>query len=50
VGRDGQAGLSLGGANEAEDFLMAVEWFAGPVFGNLRKEAMLDGIPFRGAG
>ena len=45
-----QAGLSSGGADEVEDLLMAVEWFASPVFGDLGKETMLDGIPFRSPG
>jgi len=45
VGGDRQAGLSFGGANEAEDFLVAVERLAGPVFGDLREQTMLDGIP-----
>lgn len=46
VGGDGQTGLSSGGANEAEDLLVAVKWFPGPVLGDLREETMLDGVPF----
>ena len=33
------------GPNEAEDLLVAVERLAGPVFGDLGEEAMLDGVP-----
>ncbi|HEY6373206.1 MAG TPA: hypothetical protein VIX37_21705, partial [Candidatus Sulfotelmatobacter sp.] len=46
VSVDGQAGSSCGGANEAEDLRIAVERFASPVLGDLREEAMLDGVPF----
>ena len=45
VSGDGQAGLGCGRANEIEDLLVAVQGFTGPVFGDLREEAMLDGIP-----
>jgi hypothetical protein len=45
VSVDGQAGSNCGGANEAEDLLIAVERFASPVLGDLREEAMLDGVP-----
>ena len=50
VSCDRQAGLSSGGANEAKNLLVAVEWFASPVLGDLREETMLDGVPFRSAG
>ena len=50
VSGDGQAGLSSGGTNEVEHLLIAVEGFAGPVLGDLRKETMLDGIPFGSPG
>lgn len=46
VGGDRQTGLRAGGANEAEDLLVAIERFTGPVFGDLREETMLDGVPF----
>ena len=46
VGGDGQTSLSAGGANEAEDLLVAIEWFTGPVLGDLREETMFDGVPF----
>ena len=49
VSGDRQTGLGSGGANEAEDLLVAVERFAGPVFGDLGEEAMLDGVPFGSA-
>ena len=45
-----QAGFGFGGANEAEDLLVAVEGFACPVLRNLREQAVLDGVPFRSAG
>jgi hypothetical protein len=44
-----QAGLSSGGADEVQDLLMAVEWFASPVFGDLGKETVLNGIPLGSA-
>lgn len=50
VGGDSQAGLSLGRAHEVENLLVAVEGFARPVFRDLGEEAVLNGIPFRGAG
>lgn len=50
VSVDRQAGSSSGGANEAEDLVIAVERFAGPVLGDLREEPMLDGVPFRSSG
>jgi hypothetical protein len=49
VSGNGQAGSGFGGANEAEDLLVAVERLAGPVFGDLREEAVLDGVPFGSA-
>ena len=42
---DRQPGLGSGGADEAEDLLVAVERLTRPVFGDLREEAMLDGVP-----
>ena len=44
VSGDRQTGLSFGGTNEAEDLLVAIERFAGPVLGDLREETMLDGV------
>ncbi len=49
VGGDRQTGLSSSGANKAEDLLIAVERFTGPVLGDLREETMLDGVPFGSA-
>ena len=49
VSGDRQAGLSSGEAYKVQDLLIAVEWFAGPVLGDLGKEAVLDGIPLGGA-
>lgn len=45
VGGDRQARLGSGGADEAEDLLVAVERLPRPVFGDLREETMLDGVP-----
>jgi hypothetical protein len=45
-----QAGLGTGSANESEHRFVAVEWLGGPVFGDLRKQPVLDGIPFGGTG
>ena len=42
--------MSFGGADKAEDFLIAIERLAGPVLGNFREEAVLDGIPFGSTG
>src|SRR5215469_18765263 len=50
VRRNGEAGLCFGGADEAQDLLIAVERFAGPVLGDLGKQAVFDGIPFGSAG
>jgi hypothetical protein len=50
IGGDRQSGLSLGDAKEVEDFLVAVQRFVGPVLGDFREQAMLDGIPLGGAG
>lgn len=45
VGGDRQARLGSGGADEAEDLLVAVERLPCPVFGDFREEAMLNGVP-----
>ena len=47
---DGKAGSSSGGADEAENLLIAIERLAGPVFGDFREQAVLDGIPFGSTG
>lgn len=44
-----QAGLSSGGTDEVEDLLITVEWFAGPVLGDLRKETVLNWVPLGSA-
>lgn len=49
VSGDRQAGLSSGGSDEVEDFVVAVERFTGPVFGDFGEEAMLDGVPLGSA-
>ena len=46
---DRQTRLGSGGADEAEDLLVAVEWLTRPVFGDLREKAMLDGVPLGSA-
>jgi hypothetical protein len=40
-----QTGLGSGGADEAEDLLVAVEGLPCPVFGDFREKPMLDGVP-----
>src|SRR5207248_2830377 len=45
IGRNSQAGLCGRRSDEVEDFLIAVEWFTGPVFGDFRKEAVLNRVP-----
>ncbi len=45
VGGYAEAGSSGGGADKVEDFTVAVERFAGPVFGDFREEAVFDRIP-----
>ena len=47
---DAQPGLGMSGAGIVEDFLVRVQWFASPVSGDFRKQAMLDGIPLGSAG
>jgi hypothetical protein len=49
VSANRQAGLSFRRANELQDFLVAVEGFAGPVLGDLGEEPVLNGVPFGSA-
>jgi hypothetical protein len=49
VSCDRQTGSGFGGANEAQDLLVAVERFSGPVLGDLREQTMLDGVPLGSA-
>ena len=49
VSGDCQARFRSGGANEVEDLLVAVEWFAGPVLGDFGKEPVLNGVSFGSA-
>jgi hypothetical protein len=37
--------FGAGRTNEFEHLFVAVEWLGRPVFGNLREQAVLDGIP-----
>lgn len=46
---DRQAGFRSGGSDEVKDLLIAVEWFACPVFGDFGKETMFNGVPFGSA-
>ena len=50
VGRDREPGSGAGIADEVEDFGVTVERLGGPVFGDLGKQAVLDGIPFGSTG
>jgi len=49
VSRDGQTSFSGRGTDEVEDFLITIEGFTSPVFGNFGEESMLNGIPFGSA-
>src|SRR5207247_3477956 len=49
-GGDLQAGLSAGATNQPQHLVEAAERFARPVDADRTEEAMLDWIPFRGAG
>jgi len=49
ISGDSEAGFGGSSAKEVENFLVAVEGLAGPVFGDFREKAMLDRVPFRGA-
>ena len=49
VSGDRQAGVSSRGADKVQDLLVAVEWFACSVLGDLGKEPVLDGVPFGSA-
>jgi len=50
IGSHNQAGLGAGGANEFEHLFIAVQGLGSPVLGDFGEQAMLDGIPFGGAG
>jgi len=50
VGGDSQAGFCGSRAYEVQDLLIAIEGLTGPVFGDFRKESMLNGIPLGSAG
>ena len=49
ISSDVKPSLGLSGAGIVEDLLIRIQWFASPVSRDLRKEAMLDGIPLRSA-
>ena len=50
VGGDAEAGLGGCGADVVEDRLVASQRLSGPVSTDLAEEAVVDGVPFRGAG
>ena len=50
ISRNAKAGLGLSGAGVVEDLLVGIQWFAGPISRDFGKQAMLDGVPLRGAG
>src|ERR1700688_946886 len=50
ISRDCEAGSGAGIADEVEDFGITVERFGRPVFRDLGKQAVLDGIPFGSTG
>jgi hypothetical protein len=50
VASDGEAGIGSSGADQLNDDLVADERFAAPVLGDIGKEAVLDAVPFAGAG
>jgi len=50
IGGDLEAGLGPGGAGIVEDLLVGIQGLARPVARDLGEEAVLDGVPFGGAG
>src|SRR5919198_5817595 len=50
VGSNGEPRLRFGGADKAQDLLIAVERFAGPVFRDFGKEAVFNGVPLGSTG
>lgn len=48
ISGDLKPSLGFGGASVVEDFLVRIQWFSGPVFGDFGKETMFDRIPLRG--
>ena len=50
VASDGEAGIGGGGADQLDDDVVADERLAAPVLGNIGEEAVLDAVPFAGAG
>ena len=49
ISRNGQAGFCGGRSDKIEDFLITVEWFASPVFGDFGEESVLNWIPLGSA-
>jgi hypothetical protein len=50
VASDGEAGFGGSGADQLDDDVVADERFGAPVLGDVGKEAVLDAVPFAGAG
>src|SRR3954453_3540138 len=50
VASDGEASIGRGGADQLDDDLMADERLAAPVLRNVGEQAMLNPVPFAGAG
>ena len=47
---DAQPSLGRGGADQIDDDAVADQWFGAPIRADERKEAVLDLVPFSGAG
>ena len=47
---DGEAGFGRGGGDQLDDDLMADQRLAAPVLGDEGEQAVLDAVPFAGAG
>jgi hypothetical protein len=50
VAGDGEAGVGGGGTDQLDDDLVADERFAAPILRDAGEEAVLDSVPFAGAG
>lgn len=50
VSRNFETSSGASVADEVEDLGITIKRFRGPIFGNLREQAVLDGIPFGSAG
>ena len=50
VAGDGEAGIGGSGADQLDNDLVADQWLATPVLGDVGKEAVLDAVPLAGTG